>query len=282
MPSQSTPATVLISGDMEGCATLVHWDEVRPSDELQYERACRIYSEELDAAARGALAGGAQRVIINDAHSAMRNVRPELVDSQALLISGRYKPLYMLQGLASDSVGAAFFIGYHGVIGDAEAVMGHTYSPRVIFACRLNGQTVGELTINAALAGAYGVPVTLVSGDATTLAEARHNLPWATCVETKRSVSYYAAECRSPAQVREEIYLSAVAAVRASGGQPLRLATPIVLEIDTMKTSHADAVCWLPSFRRIGPRTIAFEAPDMPAAYRALMAVIYLGSVANQ
>src|SRR5205807_5728301 len=122
------------------------------------------------------LACGAARVTVNDSHSFMRNLIAGEVQPAVELVSGGLKPHFMLQGLTAD-FDAAFFVGYHGAIGDERAVMGHTYSPRIIFECRLGGLAVGETTINAALAGHLGVPVALVAGDQTTLEEARRNLP---------------------------------------------------------------------------------------------------------
>src|SRR4029077_3194162 len=124
------------SVDMEGCADVVHWDEVRPSPSLEYERARAIMTDEVNAVVTGAFDGGAESVTVNDSHSTMRNLIVERLDARATIVSGRLKPLFMLQGISQEHT-AAFFIGYHGAIGDAEAVLGHTYSPRVIFECRL-------------------------------------------------------------------------------------------------------------------------------------------------
>jgi D-amino peptidase len=188
----------------------------------------------------------------------------------------------MLEGIASQPNALAFFIGYHGAIGDRNAVMGHTYNPRVIFECRLAGAIVGELTINAALAGHYGVPVALVSGDRTTLVEAERTVPWAIRVETKNSLSYYAAECRSPQAVVESLRAAAADAVsRANSAKPFTLQSPIALEVDTLKTSQADALDGLAGFSRPGPRTIAYSGDDMPSVYRALTAIIHFGAAAQ-
>lgn len=273
---------VFISADMEGCATIVHWDEVRPGDRPEYQRACRIFTDEVNAVALGAFEGGAQRVVVNDAHSFMRNLIPDRLDPRIEVISGRFKPHYMLQGLSAGEFSAAFFLGYHGAIGDGAAVMGHTYSPRVIFEMRLNGEVVGELSINAALAGYFGVPVTLVSGDATTLAEARRNIPWAQSVHTKESMSYYAAECLSPQMVCDRLHKAGkLAASGQTGAQLYRLMAPISLELDTRWTSQADAMEWAPGFERIADRTIRYTADDMLDVYRAMMAAIYLGVAAE-
>jgi D-amino peptidase len=280
MLSPSRGPHVFVSVDMEGCADLVHWDEVFPSATREYERSQVIMTGEVDAVVAGAFDGGAQSVVVNDSHSKMRNILTQRVDPRATFVSGRLKPLFMLEGIRPEHTGA-FFVGYHGAIGDAQAVLGHTYSPRVIFECRLGGKPVGELAINAALAGAFGVPVTLVSGDRTTLAEAETLLPWAQLVETKQSISYHAARCRSPKAVAAELREAAVRACAVRDAKPFELARPVTMEIDTYTTAQADHLELIPDISRLGPRTIACTSPDFRSIYRALQAVIYLGAAAT-
>jgi len=281
MKDSSLGPSVFVSADMEGCASLVHWDEVQPGASDAYKRARTIVALEVNAALAGARSAGAGDAVVNDAHSVMRNLVIDGLDKGARVVTGRGKPLYMLQGIQTDRPALAFFIGYHGAIGDRDAVMGHTYSPRVIFECRLAGQVVGELTINAALAGHYGVPVALVSGDSTTLTEATRNIPWAVRVETKRSLNYFAADCLSPQAVQEATASGGADAVRRSGEMRLFvLPPPIVLEIDTLKTAQADALDGLRGFRRMGARTIAYAGDDMAEVYRALISIIHIGAAA--
>lgn len=280
MTVAAKPTSLFVSVDMEGCATIVHWDEVRPSDDPAYHRARAIMTGEVNAVLAGAFDAGIARAIVNDSHSVMRNLIATQLDSRATIVAGRLKPHFMLEGIDS-GCDAAFFVGYHGAIGDASAVMGHTYSPRVIFECRLNGEPVGELTINAALAGHFGVPIALVSGDQTTLEEAKRTLPWAVTVEAKSSINYFAADGRSPAAVNAALQSGAAEAVaRASKMQPFKFLPPITMEIDTLRTSQADALELIPGMRRAGARCVAFVADDFAATYRALMAVIYLGAAA--
>ncbi|HXW50373.1 MAG TPA: M55 family metallopeptidase [Candidatus Acidoferrales bacterium] len=280
--TSSKATAVYVSADIEGCATLVHWDEVMPGSSAAYERARRLLVAEVNAALAGAFAGGAQAACVNDAHSRMRNLVTDGLDQRARLVTGRGKPGYMLEGIDAQANALAFFVGYHGAIGDRDAVMGHTYSPRVIWECRLGGRPVGELTINAALAGAYGVPVALVSGDRTTCEEAKASVPWAQCVETKQSVGYYAAVCLSPHEVQEALRQSAQAAFAQSAQMQLfTLPKPIALEIDTLKTSQADAIARLPGFTRPAERTVAFSADDMREVYRALVNLIPVGASAE-
>jgi D-amino peptidase len=271
-------ASVFVSVDMEGCADLVNWDEVRPSASAEYQHARKLMTAEVNAVVRGAFDGGAGRVVVNDSHSVMRNLIAEDVDARATIVSGRIKPLFMLEGIGRD-FDAAFFIGYHGAIGDADAVMGHTYSPRIIFECRLNGEPVGETTINAALAGHFGVPVSMISGDRTTLAEANRHIPWAVGVETKVSLGYFAADCLSPDVVAEKLRAGAGQALgRAAEMRPLSLPAPVTMEIDTQRTAQADVIELLPGMRRLGSRTVAYSADDFTSIYRALTSVIHLAS----
>jgi len=265
---------------MEGCATLVHWDEVRPSESAAYRRACEIMTSEVNAAALGAFDGGAQHVLVNDSHSTMRNLISERLDPRVRVVAGATKPAFMLEGLGAEHA-AAFFIGYHGAVGDRDAVMPHTYSPRVIHECRLNGTPVGEVSINAAFAGHLGVPVALVSGDATTLSEVGRILPKALQVETKRSIGAHAALCKSPAAVCDELRSAANHALRnIAAFETASLETPIVMEIDTVTTAHADAVMLSGLFTRLAPRTIRHRAGDAAQMYHALMHVIKLGAAA--
>ncbi|HJS47741.1 MAG TPA: M55 family metallopeptidase, partial [Gemmatimonadales bacterium] len=165
---------VYISVDMEGVAGVVHEDQTNPVDPrcaAEYARFRRLMTLEANAAVEGALDAGATRVVVNDAHWFMRNLLAEELHESAELVSGDPKPLSMMQGIA-DGFEAAFFVGYHAMAGTAEAVLDHTYTDRVA-AARLNGAPIGELGINAALAGAHGVPVALVTGDQAVAAEAR-------------------------------------------------------------------------------------------------------------
>ena len=235
---------------------------------------------EVNAALQGAFNAGAGAAIVNDSHSTMRNLVAGDLDPRAKVVTGRLKPHFMLQGV-DGACDAAFFIGYHGAIGDAQAVMGHTYSPRIIFECRLNGQAVGETTINAALAGHFGVPVALVSGDATTLEEARRCVPWAVGVETKKSIGYFSADTLSPVAVRDALRAGASAAVeRLESMRPFRIEPPIEMQVDVLRASQADLLELIPGMGRRAARTVAYTADDFASIYRALMAVIYLGAAA--
>jgi D-amino peptidase len=283
MNARVTSPNVFVSADIEGCATLVHWDEVLPSADIAYERARWLMTGEVNAVLAGAFAAGAANAVVNDSHSRMRNLIAGDVDTSATVVTGRLKPLYMLEGIAAGAApaDAAFFLGYHGAINDAAAVMAHTYSPRLIFELRLNGEPVGEVTINAALAGHFGVPVALVTGDQATIAEARRNLPWAVGVQTKTSIGYFAADCLSPAAVCDALRDGARRAIEdLVQMQIYLLPAPVVMELDTLRASQADALELIPGMQRRAARTVAFRADDFASIYRAMTAAIHIGTAA--
>src|SRR3989454_7852192 len=160
---------VYISVDMEGIAGVVHesqTDPTTPAFAAEYARFRRLMTAEANAAVEGALAAGATRVLVNDSHWFMRNLLAEELHQTAELVSGDPKPRSMMQGIDQQGgFDAALFIGYHARAGTRNAILDHTYADR-IHDVRLNGKPVGELGLNAALAGGRGGPGALVSGDA--------------------------------------------------------------------------------------------------------------------
>jgi hypothetical protein len=154
---------VFISFDMEGVAGIVDWSQCLPPGQ-PYEEGRRLLLGEVNAAIDGALSAGATEIVCNDSHGTMNNLDPELLHGRATYVSGRHKPLYMMQDLETGA-DVAFLVGYHGSISGESSVLSHTYNPSVVSHVALNGVLVGESGINALVALAYGVPVGLVTGD---------------------------------------------------------------------------------------------------------------------
>ena len=161
---------VFISSDIEGTAGIVHWEQVLNGPE--YEGGRTLLENEVNAAIDGAADAGATSFLVNDAHYLMQNLRPERLHGRASLVSGKHKPLYMMEGL-DGSFDAAFLVSYHGSISAQTAVLSHTYNPSVVYHAELNGHVVGESGINALVARHYDVPIALVTGDDATAEEMR-------------------------------------------------------------------------------------------------------------
>ena len=254
---------VYISIDMEGVAGVVHVDQTR-RDGHDYERARRWMTGEANAAIAGAFDGGATAVVINDSHGDMRNLLLDELDARAEVISGSLKPQSMVQGVA-DGQAAALFIGYHAGAASRAGILDHTYFGKVVARCRVGGRDWNETAINAAVCGARGVPVALVTGDATTCAQAREVLGEVATVEVKQAFTRYAARSIAPSVACERIREAAARAVgRAASGElrPFRPALPLDLEIDFVHSACADAAELVPGTARTGGASCAYRVAE--------------------
>jgi len=191
---------VFLSTDIEGTAGIVDWGQVLGSGE--YEMGRRLLQNEVNAAIDGALEAGATELVVNDSHWTMQNLLPAELHGRASLISGKHKPLYMMEGL-DGSFDAVFMIAYHGAISAERAILSHTYNPFAIYEARLNGRAVGESALNALVAQHHGVPVVLITGDEATREEAEPFMPGIEGVVVKRSITRFAAHSLHPEEACE-------------------------------------------------------------------------------
>jgi D-amino peptidase len=271
---------VYLSVDMEGIAGVVHEDQTDPTEPRhagEYNRFRRLMTNEANAAIAGALEAGAAKVLVNDSHWLMRNLLAEELDPAAELLSGGPKWLSMVEGI-DGGFEAAMFIGYHARAGTRHAMIDHTYTSRV-YEARINGQPVGELALNAAMAGVHGVPVVLVSGDQAVAAEAKALL--GAGVETvivKEAVGRFAARSLAPSVACERIRAGAAAALKRSQA-PFTFQAPIRLEVDFIVTQMADLAELVPGSSRTGGRTVGYSGDDYREVFSAWRAMYNLAGV---
>ena len=102
---------IYLSSDMEGTAGVVDWDQVTNGSH-SYDYFAGLLTNEINAAIDGAISAGATEFLMNDAHGRMANIRPDALSGSARYLSGRFKPMYMMEGL-DESFDAIFFISYH-------------------------------------------------------------------------------------------------------------------------------------------------------------------------
>ena len=258
---------VLISADMEGTCGVVSWVHVQPpeygtepSSTAEYERARARMTREVNAAIEGALAGGADEVIVNDSHDGMRNLIPEDLHPSCRFISGNDKPLGMMQGIDLDGIGAVFYTGYHAKAGTPNAPLAHTWTGW-INDVRIDGRSTGEFGINAVVAGHYGVPVTLVTGDVRAVEQTRELLGEAVVgVPVKDGLSTFAALHLHPVRAQELIRDGAERAVRAAATvQPFRLPAGATVEVEFDHQTRADQAAYIPGVERGGERFVRYR-----------------------
>lgn len=117
---------VFISVDMEGVAGIADWAQCTAAGE-DYALGRDLLLGEVNAAIEGAVAAGATYILVNDAHSAMRNLPPAGLAGRAAYLSGKFKPWYMMQGL-DETFDRAIFLGYHAAMA-TPGILSHTYNP---------------------------------------------------------------------------------------------------------------------------------------------------------
>jgi D-amino peptidase len=266
---------VFLSTDMEGTAGIVDWEQCI-GDGPEAAAGRRLLLNEVNAAIDGALAGGANEIVVNDSHSGMRNLPPAELHGHATYIAGRHKPLYMMQGL-DDSFDAVFYVSYHGSMGADPAVLSHTYNPRAVMEVRLNGQVVGEAGINALVAAHFGVPVVLVTGDQTACAEAREVMPDVESAVVKTSISRFAASSMHPELACDLIRTGAERAVRrASEAASPPISAPATLEVAWRTADMAAMAEWTDGVERTGARTVRITAPDLLGLFRRFVTTLHV------
>jgi D-amino peptidase len=259
---------ILVSADIEGVAGVVHVEQTR-SGNGEYERARAWMTREADAAVRGAFDGGATQVLVNDSHGGFRNLLPDLLDERAELITGKPRYLGMMAGV-EQGCDAVFMIGYHAR-SQARGVLAHTINSFAFRRVRVNGMELGEAGLYGALAGEFGAPVALLSGDDVFLAESLPLFPGAAGVQTKRAFGHASCASVLPAQACSLIRAAAAAAVPGVRSlQPLALAGPLQCELTTQTPGLADLFCQLPTLTRVAGDILSFEADTMQAVLRTL------------
>ncbi|MFF4325279.1 M55 family metallopeptidase [Streptomyces sp. NPDC048387] len=269
---------ILVSADMEG-ATGVTW----PADVLpgtpQWERCRAMFTSDVNAAVLGFYDGGADEVLVNEAHWTMRNLLLEELDPRAEMITGRHKSLSMVEGVQHGDVDGVAFVGYHTGAG-SEGVLAHTYLANSLTGVWLDGRRASEGVLNAHVVAEYGVPVILVTGDDLTCADAAGYAPGARTVAVKDHVSRYAAVCRTPARTAADIRAAAAGAVElAVRHEPVR-GGPHTVEVEFDAEHLSMAATVVPGVERTGERRIAYTSGTMYEGIRTFKAVTTVVSAA--
>jgi D-amino peptidase len=173
----------------------------------------------------------------------------------------------------------ALFTGYHARAGTLHGVMAHTFAGSV-FSLQFNGLEVGEIGTDAALCGAHGVPVGLVSGDRAACEEARALLGEVRTVAVKEGLSRSCARCVPVEKAHGMIEEAAAEAVgRAAEFRPFTFEGPVTVQVVFIDPSYADTVEHLDFVTRVDGRTIRFEGQDFPKAFERFNGLHFLAPV---
>jgi D-amino peptidase len=236
---------VVIFGDMEGVAGICRWAQVT-AGEAMYEEGRELYTAEMNAAVRGALAAGADEVVVMDCHGAggdhsFNSLLPEKLDARCEFVVQSSWTEYTEP--FEQGCDAALMIGMPAKAGSERGVMSHTVSGTEWHELRFNGKPVGEVAINAALCGTWGCPVVLVTGDDVVCEESSALLgAGLKTLTVKHALGRFSARHQPPSRAQEAIEQAARAALGSLDGAPVYdPGAPCTIEVDLAAPDHAEA-----------------------------------------
>ncbi|MCA1788315.1 MAG: M55 family metallopeptidase [Thioalkalivibrio sp.] len=268
---------VYISVDMEGVSGVVHPEHTGWNGRRHHE-ARMLLTGELNAAVDGALAAGASEVLVCDSHSNGRNVILEDLHPEATLLWGRQnRTLGQVHGI-DEGFDALVMVGFHARA-STHGVLNHTINSGVVHSMKLNGLAQGEVDLNAAMAGTFGVPVALVSGDDQVVAQTLERYPNVETVVTHRWVGTYASRAIAPVKSRERIHDGVQRALGRLGDmQPFVVEPPYTLEIGFKDTAMLESVTLIPGVDAVDPTTARYTHDELPTVMRCCLAMLSLAA----
>jgi len=258
----SAQLKVYISADMEGVTGAVTSEQLGPGG-FEYQKFREFMTEEVLAAIRGARAAGATEFLVSDSHGNGQNLLIEKLPKDVTLVRSWPRPLGMMGGL-DESFDAAIFIGYHTSTANTDGVRAHTFSSATLTDVRLNQTSVAEAGFNAAIAGHFGVPIVMVSGDDAIVAETKRYLGDVEGAVVKWATGFHSARTRTPEAGLEIIEQAATTALeRRDAFEPFVLDGEIELEVSFKNYRQAEILSYLRDVDRIDSHSIRFIAKDM-------------------
>jgi D-amino peptidase len=251
---------VHVFGDMEGVAGIVKWEQVTGGESL-YEEGRKLYTQEINAAVRGAKAAGATEIVVLDCHGAGKGwtfnslIHEELDPACEYVVQHQWTEY---TEFLEEGCDAALFVGMHARAGTARGVMSHTISDSDFRNLSFNGTPVGETGINAALCGNWGCPVLLVTGDDAVCGEARDLLgDGVTTVAVKRGLSAHSARMVTPSRARDMIEDGARRALSdLSAVAPWDPGRPAEIRAEYLNTTGPDKLRFRAGVERVDDRTV--------------------------
>jgi D-amino peptidase len=253
---------IYISADMEGVVGAVTEQQLGP-DGFEYERFREFMTAEVNAAIDAARAAGATEFLVSDSHGNGQNLLIERLPDDVTVIRSWPREHGMMAGI-DESFDGVIFIGYHASTNNTRGVRAHTMSSANITSVRLNGMTMTEGSINAAIAGHFGVPVIMVSGDDIAVAENQVIIGDIEGAVVKWSSGFHSARTLTPEAAYEVIRTRTKSAIdRIEEFEPFVLETPIELELSLKHYRPVELLSYLSNVEKVNSHTIRFVGEDI-------------------
>jgi D-amino peptidase len=263
--AQPAKLKVHVSVDMEGVAGAVTGSQLGPAG-FEYGRFREFMTREALAAVNAAREMGATEIVVADAHGNGENLLIDLFPPDVRIVRSWPRPLSMQGGL-DETFDAAIMIGYHSSTNNPQGVRAHTFSSATLTRVALNGRNMSEGSWGAAIAGHFGVPVVMISGDDAAIAEMRAVVGDIEGAETKRSLGFHSAITLTP----EASYALIAERVRAGLNRrteikPYRVEGPVTVDVSFKHYLPSEVLSYLPMFERTDSHSVRFRARDMVEA----------------
>lgn len=248
-----TVASIYIMTDLEGVSGIDSADMIE-RDHPRFRECCELLMGDLNAAVEGAFEGGATRVMVRDGHGGAPNFIPELLDPRA---EEDPRPAARWWGQMDSSFDATFIIGAHAMAGTLNAFLDHTQSSVAWHDYIVNGRRMGELAQWAIIAGHFGVPLVMVSGDAAACGEAEEFFQTVETAVVKEGVGRNSARLVPLDEARRRIREAARRAVGLIGmARPFHVEPPLEIILRFNRSDYCDRAAGNPGVERVDARTI--------------------------
>lgn len=260
---------IYVSADMEGVAGVVTADQLGPQG-FEYERFRGFMTDEVLAAIEGARTAGATEFLVSDSHGNGENLLIERFPKDVQVVRSWPRPLAMMQGI-DGSFEAVLFVGYHASTTNAEGVRAHTMSSAHLADLRLNGISVPEAGLNAAIAGRFGVPVAMITGDDAIVKEAQALLGPIAGAVVKWNYGFHSARTLTPQASCDLIRETARRTVSERRyARPYVVSAPVTLDLRFKNYRPAEVLAYLPIVERTDAHAIRFKGRDILEVSRFL------------
>jgi len=261
-PAQTRKLKIYISADMEGVVGVVTGDQLGPQG-FEYNRFREFMTEEVKAAVGAAFDAGATEIVISDSHGNGENLLIEKLPKNVTIVRSWPRPLMMMQGI-DETFDGVIFIGYHTSTTNPTGVRAHTISSARLADVRLNGVSMPEAGINAAIAGSFNVPIIMISGDDAIVKEATDLLGSIEGAVVKWSVSFHAAKTLTPEMAYELIREKTKKAIqRIKEFKPYKVKQPVQLDVRFKAYRPSELLAYLPIVQRTDSHSIRFIGKDI-------------------
>ena len=262
---QSQRKKVFVITDMEGVSGVFDTElQCVPYKSPRFEESRKLLTGEINAAVDGLFEGGATEVVVWDGHSSGQNLSVSDIHPRArLLTGGAVSPTLELDS----SYSAVIFIGQHALAGADKAILGHSYDSQNIQNIWVNGRLTGEIGARVLLAGTFGIPVVMLSGDTAACKEVRELVPQCECAEVKSGVSrtagFMLSHSASCALIRQKARL---AMEHLSGFKAYEISGPVEVRVE-LTTKGTRGLRPRDGVQQLNERTWTFRGKDILEAW---------------